>query len=259
MSRITGKLALITGASSGIGLAIARRFASEGCHLVLWARRLDRLEKLAAELTKAHGVKVSVAKVDVRSRAAVTGAAQELERDGAAPDILVNNAGLASGMTKIQEGDPADWDLMIDTNVKGLLNVTRAVLPLMVKRDRGHVVNLGSTAGRQVYPLGNVYNASKFAVTALNEAMSVDLAGTGIKVSIVDPGYVRTEFAMVRFKGNAERAGKTYEGFTPLTAADVADAVAYIVNLPEHVNILDLRLLPAAQRNQYVVDRKESR
>jgi len=256
VTRIAGRLALITGASSGIGLAIARRFASEGCHLVLWARRLDRLDSLAAELTTAHGVRVRTAAVDVRDRAGVSRAAAVLAREGAVPDILVNNAGLAAGMTKIQEGDPADWDLMIDTNVKGLLNVSRAVLPLMVRRDRGHVVNLGSTAGRQVYPLGNVYNASKFAVTALNEAMSVDLAGTGIKVSIVDPGYVMTEFAMVRFKGDAERAAKTYAGFTPLSPDDVADAVAYIVNLPEHVNILDLRLLPAAQRNQYVIDRK---
>jgi len=256
MSRIAGNLALITGASSGIGLAIARRFASEGCNLVLWARRMDRLEKVAAELTKAHGVKVRIAKVDVRDRAGVTAAALELERDGAVPGILVNNAGLAAGMTKIQDGDQADWDLMIDTNVKGLLNVSRALLPLMIDRNRGHVVNLGSTAGRQVYPSGNVYNASKFAVTALNEAMSVDLAGTGIKVSIVDPGYVMTEFAMVRFKGDAQRAAKTYAGFTPLSPDDVADAVAYIVNLPEHVNILDLRLLPAAQRNQYVIDRK---
>jgi serine 3-dehydrogenase len=256
MSRIAGKLALITGASSGIGLAIARRFASEGCHLILWARRLDRLEKLAADLTKAHGVKVSVASVDVRDRAEVNRAAESLAQGDTVPDILVNNAGLAAGMSKIQEGDPSDWDLMIDTNVKGLLNVTRGVLPLMVKRNRGHVVNLGSTAGRQVYPSGNVYNASKFAVTALNEAMSVDLAGTGIKVSIVDPGYVMTEFAMVRFKGDAQRAAQTYTGFTPLSPDDVADAVAYIVNLPEHVNILDLRLLPAAQRNQYVIDRK---
>ncbi len=256
MTRIAGKLALITGASSGIGLAIARRFASEGCHLILWARRLDRLNALAAELVKAHGVRVATAAVDVRDRVGVTRAAEALGREDRVPDILVNNAGLAAGMSKIHEGDPADWDLMLDTNVKGLLNVTRAVLPLMVKRDSGHIVNLGSTAGRQVYPLGNVYNASKFAVTALNEAMSVDLAGTGIKVTIVDPGYVMTEFAMVRFKGDAERAAKTYAGFTPLSPDDVADAVSYVVNLPAHVNILDLRLLPAAQRNQYVIDRK---
>lgn len=256
MSRLRGKLALITGGSSGIGLAVARRFASEGADLALWARRLDRLERVAAEIGKAHGVRVRVARVDVRDRAQVNEAAGALEREGLAPDLLLNNAGLAAGMAKLHEGDPDDWDLMLDTNVKGLLNVARAVLPLMVARNRGHVINLGSTAGQQVYPMGNVYNASKFAVRALNEAMSVDLAGTGIKVSSVDPGYVETEFSLVRFKGDAERARKVYEGFKPLSADDVADVIAYLACLPDHVNILDLRLVPAAQRNQYVVDRK---
>ena len=255
MSRIRGQLALVTGASSGIGRACARRLAADGAHLALWARRTDRLEALAAEL-RATGVQAQVAGVDVRDRAAVDAAVGALVHDAGAPDILVNSAGLASGMAKLHEGDPADWDLMLDTNVKGLLNVSRAVLPHMVARGTGHVVNLGSTAGHQVYPQGNVYNASKFAVRAINEGMNVDLAGTGVRVSSVDPGYVRTEFASVRFAGDEARAAKVYEGFRPLDPEDVADVIAFVVNLPPHVNILELRLLPAAQRNQYVVDRK---
>ena len=254
MTRIAGRLALITGASSGIGLACARRFAAEGASLVLWARRQDRLKKVASELG-AGGTTVRIGSVDIRDRAAVMRAAEALVEDGAIPDILLNNAGLAAGMAKIQEGNPEDWDLMIDTNVRGLLSVTRAFLPHMVARGRGHVVNIGSSAGHQVYPMGNVYNATKFAVRALNEAINVDLAGTPLRCSSVDPGYVRTEFAKVRFGGDEARAKKTYEGFAPLAAEDVADLVAYIVNLPEHVNILEARIFPTAQRNQYVIHR----
>ncbi len=254
MTRIAGRLALITGASSGIGLACARRFAAEGANLVLWARRQDRLKTIASELG-AGGVTVRTASVDIRDRAAVMRAAEVLVKDGAIPDILLNNAGLAAGMAKIQEGNPEDWDLMIDTNVRGLLSVTRAFLPHMVARGRGHVVNIGSSAGHQVYAMGNVYNATKFAVRALNEAINVDLAGTPLRCSSVDPGYVKTEFAKVRFHGDEARAKKTYEGFAPLAAEDVADLVAYIVNLPEHVNILEARIFPTAQRNQYVIHR----
>lgn len=251
MSRIAGKLALITGASSGIGLACARRFAADGADLVLWARRKDRLETAAGELGRK--VKVRTAGVDIRDRAAVNRAAEALIADGAIPDVLLNNAGLASGLAKIQDGDPEDWDRMIDTNVKGLLNVTRAFLSSMIARGSGHVVNIGSSAGHQVYPMGNVYHASKFAVRALNEAINVDLAGTPLRCSSVDPGYVKTDFAAVRFKGDAARAKKTYEGFTPLEADDVADIVSYIVNLPPHVNILEARVFPTAQRNQHVI------
>jgi serine 3-dehydrogenase len=255
MSRITGKLILVTGASSGIGEACARRFAAEGANLVLWARRADRLERVAAELGSAHRVSLSVAVVDVRDRPAVNRAADGLVRADRVPDVLVNNAGLASGMAKIQDGDPEDWDRMIDTNVKGLLNVTRAILPHMVARRRGHVVNIGSTAGHMTYPMGNVYNATKFGVRALTEGMNLDVAGTPIRVSAVDPGFVETEFSEVRFHGDAERAKAVYQGFTPLRADDVADAIAYVLNLPEHVNILDLVIMPTAQRNVYVVDR----
>ena len=258
MNRIQGKLILITGASSGIGAACARRFAAEGGHLALWARRRDRLDTLAAQVGERSGVTVLLAQVDVRDRAAVNRAAEQLVGAGHVPDVLINNAGLASGMSKIHEGDPEDWDRMIDTNLKGLLNVTRAVLPHMVARRRGHVVNIGSTAGHMTYPQGNVYNATKYGVRALSEGMNLDVVGTPIRVSSVDPGFTETEFSEVRFHGDAARAKAVYRGFQPLTADDIADAIAYVVNLPEHVNILDLVILPTAQRNIYVVDRNES-
>ncbi len=256
MNRIAGKLILITGASSGIGAACARRFAREGGRLVLWARRQERLDKLAAELQRTHGAAVVTARVDVREREAVQRAVDALLRDQGVPDVLLNNAGLASGLAKLQEGDFEDWDRMIDTNIKGVLNVTRPILPHMVARRTGHVVNIGSTAGHMVYPMGNVYNATKFALRALNEGMNLDVAGTAIRVSSVDPGFVDTEFSEVRFHGDSARAKAVYQGFTPLSADDVADAIAYVINLPEHVNVLDMVLMPTAQRNVYVVDRE---
>jgi serine 3-dehydrogenase len=255
MSRISNQLILITGASSGIGAACARRFAAQGSRLVLWARRLDRLERLAAELEQAHGGTVFTAQVDVRDREAVHAQVAIMLRDQGVPDVLLNNAGLASGLAKLQEGDFDDWDRMIDTNIKGVLNVTRPILPHMVARRTGHVVNIGSTAGHMVYPGGNVYNATKFAMRALNEGMNLDVSGTAIRVSSVDPGFVDTEFSEVRFHGDKKKAQAVYEGFTPLTADDVADAITYVVNLPPHVNVLDMVLMPTAQRNIYVVDR----
>lgn len=249
MNRIRGMLAFITGASAGIGLAVARRFASEGANLALWARREDRLEAIAQELERDHGVRVSCDGVDVRDRAAVNEAAARMLAVVGTPDILLNNAGLAAGYSKTQDGNPDDWDRMIDTNVKGLLYVTRAILPAMVARDTGHVVNLGSLAGLQVYPMGNVYNASKFAVRALTEAINLDVLGTRIRVSGIEPGHVRSEFAEVRFAGDTQRAEKVYEGFTPLTPDDVADVIAYVVNAPENVNILDVVMVSTAQRS----------
>jgi NADP-dependent 3-hydroxy acid dehydrogenase YdfG len=254
MTRLAGKLALVTGASSGIGAACARRFAAEGARLALWARRRERLAALADELRAAHGTAVRTAVVDVRDRAAVEAAATALAAEP--PDILLNNAGLAAGMDPLQSGDPDDWERMIDTNVKGLLWVSRAVLPHMLARGTGHVVNIGSTAGHWVYPRGNVYNATKFAVRALTEGMNLDVAGTAIRVSSVDPGYVETEFSEVRFHGDRDKAKATYRGFTPLRAEDVADAVTYIVTLPPHVNVFEVVIMPTAQRNVYVVDRK---
>ncbi len=255
MSRIRGKLALVTGASSGIGQACARRFAADGANLVVWARRRDRLDDLARALTRDHQVTVRTAPVDVRDRALVGAAADALIADGMIPDILLNNAGLAAGLATVQEGDPDDWDRMIDTNLKGLLYVTRAFLPPMVQRGTGHVVNIGSTAGHQVYPKGNVYNATKFGVKALTEGINLDVAGTKIRVSSVDPGHVETEFAAVRFHGDAGRARQVYQGFRPLSPDDVADVVSYVVNLPEHVNVLDVIVVPAAQRSVHVIDR----
>ena len=258
MNRIEGKLALITGASSGIGEACARRFARDGARLILWARRLDRLDRIADELETAHRVHVHVARVDVRDRDAVNAAATAIAEAGDVPDILINAAGLAAGMAKIHEGDPDDWDRMIDTNITGVLNVSRAILPMMVRQNRGHVVNIGSTAGHITYPSGNVYAATKFAIHGLTQGMNLDMAGTDVRVSTVDPGFVETEFSLVRFHGDAERAKKTYAGFQPLTGADVADAIAYVVNAPPHVNIAEMIMMPTAQRNIYVVHRETS-
>ncbi len=255
MSRIAGKLALVTGASSGIGRSCARRFAADGAHLVLWARRKDRLDALAAELVKAHGVRVATAAVDVRDRAAVERAAAALA--DSVPDILLNNAGLAAGLSKLHEGDPDDWDRMIDTNIKGLAYVSRAVIPLMIAAGRGHVVNIGSIAGHQVYPMGNLYNASKFGVKALSEGMSVDLLGTPIRVSSVDPGHVHTEFASVRYHGDESRVDGLYKGFRPLSPDDVAEVVSYVVNAPEHVTIADVIVMPTAQRSVHHIFREE--
>jgi 3-hydroxy acid dehydrogenase/malonic semialdehyde reductase len=255
MNRIEGKLALVTGASSGIGEACARRFAAEGADVALWARREDRLGRLADELAREHGTAVATASVDVRDRDQVRAAADALLDGGRTPDILVNNAGLAAGLDPLQEGDFEDWDRMIDTNVKGLLHVTRLLLPAMIEADRGHVINIGSTAGHMVYPRGNVYNATKYAVTALTEALNLDVAGTRLRVSSVDPGFVETEFSVVRFHGDEDRASGVYDGFQPLSSDDVADAVTYVANLPAHANVLHMVLVPTAQRNSYVVDR----
>jgi 3-hydroxy acid dehydrogenase / malonic semialdehyde reductase len=258
MNRIQGKLVLVTGASSGIGEACARRFAAEGADVALWARREDRLGRLAKDLAREHGVSVHLAAVDVRDRAAVDRVSADLLEAVGPPHILVNNAGLAAGLDTVQEGDIEDWDRMIDTNLKGLLYVTRALLPAMIEAGRGHVINIGSTAGHMVYPRGNVYNATKYGVSALTEGMNLDLAGTPLRASSVDPGFAETEFSLVRFHGDAQRASGVYTGFQPLSGDDVADAVVYVANLPPHANVLRLILQPTAQRNAYVVDREPS-
>ncbi len=251
------RLVLITGASAGIGAACARKFAADGARLVLWARRAERLRELADRLEDQHGVPILTARVDVRDRTEVGRTACELLGEEGAPDLLLNNAGLAAGLSTVQEGDFEDWDRMIDTNLKGLLNVCRALLPAMVARGTGHVINIGSTAGHQVYPKGNVYNATKFAVRALTEGMNLDVAGTDVRVSSVDPGFVETEFSVVRFHGDEERAAGVYRGFEPLAAEDVADVVHFVATRPPHVNVHDVVLLPTAQRNVYVLDRKD--
>ncbi len=254
MHPLDGRHVLITGASAGIGRACAQRFAAAGCRLTLWARRADRLEALRDELAGAAGV--HTARVDVRERDAVADAVDAMVAEAGAPDVLVNNAGLASGLDPIQSGDFEDWDRMIDTNVRGLLHVTRCVLPHMIERDTGHVINIGSIAGHVVYPKGNVYNATKFAVRALTEAMNVDLVGTRIRVSSVDPGACETEFSLVRFHGDAERARAVYRGFEPLRPEDVAEAVVWVASQPEHVNVTDVVIMPTAQRNPYLIRRE---
>ena len=256
MTTVAGKQVLITGASSGIGAACARRFAREGAEVILWARRLDRLRELAGGIAADTGRSCRVHAVDVRDRAAVTAAAAELTRADTVPHVLINNAGLAAGFDFVQEGDHEDWDRMIDTNVKGLLNVTRALLPEMLRLGRGHIINIGSTAGHMTYPRGNVYAATKHAVRALTEGMNLDVQGTPIRVSSVDPGFVETEFSVVRFAGDQQRADQVYRGFRPLSGDDVADTVCYVASLPDHVNILDVVVVPTAQRNVYVVDRE---
>lgn len=257
MNRLQGKRVMITGASAGIGAACARHFAARGAHLHLTARRLDRLEALARELSDAHGVEAEAGVLDVTDRDAVFDHAAGLAGSGRVPDILVNNAGKGRGLDKLHEGSTEHWDEMIDTNVKGLLYVTRAILPHMVERDSGHVIHIGSIAGRWVYPKNAVYNSTKFAVRALTEAMNIDLLGTKIRVSSVDPGITETEFSEVRFDGDRERADAMYAETLPLSADDVADAVIYVANTPEHVDVLNLVLMPTAQRYPGYMDRRD--
>lgn len=245
------KTVLITGASAGIGLACANLFAKEGSNLVLFARRMDKLESLKKELEKNYGIKVQIKQVDVRDRRQVTEAVENLP----AIDILINNAGLAKGIEKIQEGYFEKWDQMIDTNVKGLLAVTRNILPGMIKRNEGHIINIGSIAGHETYPGGNVYNATKFAVKALTRAIRMDLHGYKIRCSSVDPGMVETEFSIVRLD-DEQKAKKVYHGFNPLTAEDIADTVYYVASRPAHVNIQDVVIMPTDQASATMVNRK---
>lgn len=257
MNRLADKRVLITGASAGIGEACARHFAAQGAHILLSARRLDRIQTLASELTTAHGIETHTAAVDVTDRDAVSTYVEDLVSEGLVPDVLINNAGKAKGLDTVQEGNLDHWDEMIDTNVKGLLYVTRAVLPHMIARDSGHVINIGSIAGRWVYPKGAVYNATKFAVRALSEAMNIDLLGTQIRVSSVDPGLAETEFSEVRFDGDTDRAASVYSDTVPLTADDVADAVIYVANAPPHVDIFNLVMMPTVQRYPGYIERKD--
>jgi len=238
---------VITGASSGIGEACAHAFAEQGDRLVLVARRTDRLETLAATLADAHGTEALTVTLDVRDRDAVDatlGALPDAWRD---VDVLVNSAGLAAGLGGLQDGDPADWDVMIDTNVRGVLSVTRALLPRMIERRSGHIVNIGSIAGRVAYPGGAVYCASKAALDRITSGLRIDLLGKGIRVSTVDPGLVETEFSLVRFQGDSERASRIYEGLEPLTGRDIADAVVWVAGRPPNVVVADMMLVPLAQ------------
>lgn len=239
---------LITGATSGFGKAIAEKFAAAGHELWLCGRRMERLAALKTDLER-EDLRVMVSQVDVRRQKAVQELAVSVAETWGSPDLLVNNAGLALGMSGIAEGNTEDWDTMIDTNVKGLLYVTRAIAPLMCAQRSGHIINIGSTAGKVAYQNGNVYCATKFAVDALSQTMRIDLLPYGIKVTAVNPGMAATEFSLVRFKGDAEATEKTYAGFQALTAEDIADTVYYCATLPPHVCINDLTITCTQQAN----------
>ncbi|MDH6060728.1 SDR family oxidoreductase [Chrysosporum bergii ANA360D] len=256
MISLQNQIILITGASSGIGAACARVFASAGAKLILAARRWERLQQLGNTLTKERNVEVHLLHLDVRDRSAVESAISSLPAPWSDIDILINNAGLSRGLDKLQEGDIQGWEEMIDTNIKGLLYVTRYVVPGMVKRDRGHIVNLGSIAGHQTYPGGNIYCATKAAVRAISEGLKQDLLGTRVRVTSIDPGMVETEFSDVRFYGDTARADKVYQGVTPLTGEDVADVILFCVTRSPHVNINELILMPLDQASATLVHRQ---
>lgn len=245
-SSIAGKTVFITGASSGIGKACAEQFALLGAHVVITARRLDRIQKLADELSSKYKIKAIPIQLDVQKNHQVEALFQDLEKEKIEINILVNNAGLALSTDLMQDGKVHNWDTMIDTNLKGLLYVTRVFLPPMVKRNQGHIINIGSVAAHGCYISGNVYAATKHAVRAITKSLRLDLMGTAIRVSEVDPGAVFTEFSEVRWNDKA-KASKFYEGFTPLSSGDVADAVIYCATRPDHVNIAELVVYPQAQ------------
>ncbi len=250
------RVVFITGASAGIGAACARAFAREGARLLLAARRLERLESLKGELQAAGAPAVHNLKFDVQDRKAVESALQSLPKEWSAIDVLVNNAGLSRGLDKLWEGKTDDWNEMIDTNVKGLLWVTRALVPGMIERGRGHVINLGSTAQELAYPGGNVYCGTKAAVKLINDGLRQDLLGTPVRVTSIDPGMVETEFSEVRFRGDAERAARVYRGVTPLAAEDVADAIVWAATRPAHVNIAHVLMTTIDQANSIMFNRK---
>jgi NADP-dependent 3-hydroxy acid dehydrogenase YdfG len=243
---LKGQTALITGASSGIGKACAEQFAEIGVNLIITARRFDRLNELAQTLTKQHGVRVTPYQLDVRDNGVVEAVFKQIEQAELDIDIVVNNAGLALSSDKLQDGKTENWDTMIDTNLKGLLYVTKAALPFLLKKNKGHVINIGSVAGLGYYTAGNVYCATKHAVNAISHTLRMDLAGKAIRVSEIDPGAVETEFSEVRWS-DKERAKKMYEGFHPLVGADIADAVIYCATRPEHVNVSQMVVYPQAQ------------
>ena len=256
MKDLKNKIVFITGASSGIGEACAIEFAKQKANLILMARRVKRLKTLADKLEKKYKIKIIILEADVRHYSEVEKRFNKLDKVWKSVDILVNNAGLARGLDKIYEGKLADWDEMIDTNIKGLLNVTRIISPLMVKRKKGHIINIGSTAGHEVYTYGNVYSATKFAVKSLTQSFRLDMLDKGIKVSSVDPGMVYTEFSKVRFYGDEERVKKVYNGVTPLSPNDVAEAILFCAMRPDHVNINEVIITPLQQASSTQVYRK---
>jgi 3-hydroxy acid dehydrogenase / malonic semialdehyde reductase len=256
MVSVQNQIVLITGASSGIGEATARLFAHAGAKLILTARRQEKLAQLADELNKEFASKIYSLPLDVRDRAGIESALAQLPSNWSAIDILINNAGLSRGLDKLYQGSYQDWEEMIDTNIKGLLYFTRAIVPGMVSRGRGHVVNLGSIAGHQTYPNGNVYCATKAAVKAISEGLKQDLLGTPVRVTSVDPGMVETQFSSVRFHGDTERANKVYQGLKPLTPEDVADVIFFCVTRSPHVNISEVLMMPVDQSSSTLFNRR---
>ncbi len=244
---MASKTVFITGATSGIGEACAETFAQAGHQLILCGRREERLQELRERLEKAHKISTYILKLDVTKKDDVYQAIKKMPFHWKRIDVLINNAGLALGMTGIDEGSDEDWDRMIDTNIKGLLYVSKAVIPLMKEQGCGHIINIGSIAGVETYPKGNVYCATKHAVSALTKGMRMDLLPYGIKVSQVSPGATETEFSVVRFHGDKEKARNVYMGYKPLTGADVAEVVFFVATLPKHINVNDLLVMPTAQ------------
>jgi len=253
---MTKKTVFITGATSGIGKACAYQFGANDYRLILTGRRADRLELIQADLQKKFGTEVLTLNFDVRNKNQVKDAVDSLAKEWQVIDILINNAGLAVGLNRIQDGELDDWERMIDTNIKGLLYITRAISPRMVAQKSGHIINIGSIAGKETYAFGNVYCATKHAVDSLSKAMRIDMVEYGIKVTQIAPGAVETEFSNVRFKGDDAKADGIYNGFEPLHPEDIADAAFYCANLPAHVNINDLLIMPTAQANSGIIHKK---
>lgn len=256
MKSLENKTILISGASAGIGMACAKVFAEVRCKIILLARRIDRLKAISSELIDEFDTQVHPVEVDIRSRDQINETIDSLPIELSNIDILINNAGLARGLAPIQSADIQDWEEMIDTNIKGLLYLTRRVVPGMIERGFGHVINIGSIAGREVYPNGGVYCSTKFAVHALTKSLAIDLLNTPVRVSTVDPGLVETEFSQVRFRGDKSRAEEVYLGMTPLTGLDVAEAVLWTASRPEHVNVAEMVILPADQVSAQHVKRE---
>jgi len=250
------KIAFITGATAGIGNAIANKLAENNFDVIITGRRGNILDALEKEIKQKYGVRALSLILDVRDRDACKVAIDKLPEEWKNIDILVNNAGLAAGLGSIQDGEFENWDKMIDTNIKGLLNISRFISPLLIAKKQGHIVNIGSIAGKEVYPGGNVYCGTKHAVDAITKGMRIDMVQHNIKVTSIDPGMVETEFSIVRFDGDKEKAKKVYEGFTPLFADDIAEAVLFVVTRPAHVNINDMIIMPTAQASAMVVDKK---
>lgn len=257
MENLTDKIVFITGASSGIGEACAKAFAQQGSRLIICARREKQLQALAHTLQKQYGKAVLPLTLDITDNKLVKTALSQLPASYQPIDILVNNAGLAKGLDSFQDGNIDDWEQMIDTNIKGLLYITKAIIPSMLKRNSGHIINIGSIAGHTVYPKGAIYCATKHAVNVINKGLKLDLFGTKIRVSSVDPGIVKTEFYEVRFSGDKTKANAVFEGMTPLSALDIAETILFCATRPPHVNISEIILLPTDQAASGIVDKSK--